>query len=365
MTRLLYFSRDYTTHDHRFLTSLAASSYETYYLRLENGKLQIEVHPLPDGIREIGWLNGHQDSPFVQIPQRTAQLRRVIREIKPDLIHAGPIQSCAFIAALSGFQPLISMSWGYDLLQDADRSWFWKMISRFTLKRSQRLIADCHAVLDKANQLGMPKNKIAVFPWGVDLDRFSPAEYPPGDTNQFTILSTRSWEPIYGVDILAKAFVIAAQKKETLQMVMLGSGSQASLLQDIFDRGGVRDRVVFPGQISQSELPRYYQMAHLYVSASHVDGSSVSLMEAMASGRPVLVSDIPGNKEWIKHGESGWLFRDGDVEDLAEKMLEASERTGDLASISIAARQLAEKRADWEKNSSLLLRAYESVLSEV
>ncbi len=82
-------------------------------------------------------------------------------------------------------------------------------------------------------------------------------------------------------------------------------------------------RVHFGGHISQADLPRWYHMADLYISPSHVDGSSVSLMEALASGLPCLVSDIPGNKEWIEDGVNGWLFRDGDVDDLAEKILNA------------------------------------------
>ncbi len=85
--------------------------------------------------------------------------------------------------------------------------------------------------------------------------------------------------------------------------------------------GGVLDRVHFGGQVGQKDLPRWYHMADLYISPSHVDGSSVSLMEALASGLPCLVSDIPGNREWIEDGVNGWLFRDGDVDDLAEKIL--------------------------------------------
>ena len=146
---------------------------------------------------------------------------------------------------------------------------------------------------------------------------------------------------------------------------MLGNGSQASLLREIFDHGGVMEKVYFPGQVSQSELPRYYQMADLYISASHIDGSSVSLMEALACGRPVIVTDIPSNREWVEPEVNGWLFNDGDNDDLAEKILLAAEQPKKLASMSISARQLADERADWDRNFPVLLNTYESVLSEV
>jgi len=361
--RLIYFSRDYTTHDHRFLASLAESQYETYYLRLEQGKKQLEDRSLPPGINKIHWSGGESSFSYRAALQRTAELRKLVRRINPDLIHAGPIHSCAFLTALTGFQPLISMSWGYDLLQDAERSRALRKITQFTLRRSRRLITDCQTVSTKATQLGMAQDRIISFPWGVDLERFSPGKYPPEDMTSFTILSTRSWEPIYGVDILARGFVKASQVENTLRMIMLGNGSLAPLLREIFDRGGVSDKVYLPGQVSQLDLPRYYQMADLYVSASHTDGSSVSLMEALACGRPVLVSDIAGNREWVEPDINGWWFTDGDVDEIAEKILMAVELRQELSVMSSAARQIAEERADWTKNFPVLLDAYDSVLT--
>ena len=103
-------------------------------------------------------------------------------------------------------------------------------------------------------------------------------------------------------------------------------------------------------------------MADLYISASHVDGSSVSLMEALACGLPTLVSDIPANKEWVSEGVNGWLFPDGNAEALAEKILSVSSQGKKLDQISQAARKTAEERADWKKNFSVLLKAYEEAV---
>jgi glycosyltransferase involved in cell wall biosynthesis len=86
-------------------------------------------------------------------------------------------------------------------------------------------------------------------------------------------------------------------------------------------------------------------------------------MEALASGLPCLVSDIPGNREWIEHGTNGWLFRDGSVDDLAEKILYAFENRRLFAEIGEAARKTAEQKANWQKNFGKLLEAYEKVVS--
>jgi glycosyltransferase involved in cell wall biosynthesis len=137
----------------------------------------------------------------------------------------------------------------------------------------------------------------------------------------------------------------------------------AGHLRSIFEQGGVLERVSFPGQVGQADLAEFYHSADLYVSAARTDGSSVSLLESLACGLPALVSDIPGNREWIESGLQGWLFPDGDVEALARAMLSAVDKRQRLPEMGRAARQLAEERADWSVNFKQLLRAYDLALA--
>jgi len=365
--RILYFTRDYTTHDHRILASLAGTEHEVYYLRLERRGRQLEDRPLPPEIKIVSWAGGQGSARLRQGPRLLFSLRRVIRQIKPDLIHAGPVQTCAFLAALSGFQPLVTMSWGSDLLVDADKNKYYNRATTYTLKRSRVLFGDCDAVRQKAVSFGFPADRAVIFPWGIDLERFSPGEdgglrERKGWQDNFVLLHLRSWEPIYGVDVLAKGFVIAAQQRPELRLFLLGGGSLSGAIRRILSNGGVLDKVHFGGQVSQADLPRYYQAADLYLSTSHSDGSSVSLMEALGSGLPVLVSDIPGNREWVTPGEQGWWFPDNDPYALAEGILQAVEQREKLPKISAAARTLAEERADWNKNFEKMLAGYQMAL---
>ena len=103
-------------------------------------------------------------------------------------------------------------------------------------------------------------------------------------------------------------------------------------------------------------------MANLFISPSHVDGSSVSLMEALSCGLPALVSDIPANKEWVHENVNGWLFPDGDSEALAEKILYVIHQRNKMGPIREAARKSVQERADWPKNFSMLLQAYEQAV---
>ena len=360
--RIIYFSKNYTPHDYRFLSSLSNTDHEVFHLKLEASKRQTEDRPVPENIQQILWAGGQREFRWRDVPRLTFDLRRVVREIKPDLIHAGPIQNCTFIAALSGFRPILAMSWGYDLVMEADKSAWMRWVTRDTLKRSTFFTSDAKVSRDQAIAFGMDSEKTLIFPWGTEIEHFQPKKEERGKkaarSKSITLFCNRTWETIYGVDVLAKAFVKIGSVNPAVNLILLGGGSQGARIRQILLNGGVLDRVHFGGHVSQADLPRWYHMADLYLSPSHVDGSSVSLMEALASGLPCLVSDIPGNREWIEDGVNGWLFRDGQVDELAEKILNAIKNRESLKRIGEAARKTAEEKADWKKNFGKLLDVY-------
>ena len=366
--RIIYFSKNYTPHDYRFLSSLSKTKHEIYYLKLEANTRQVEDRSVPSNVQQVLWAGGQREFRWSDLPRLTFDFRRLTKEIKPDLIHAGPIQTCAFIAVLSGFRPILTMCWGYDLVQDADRNSWMKWVTRYALKRSAYFVSDAQFTREKAISYGMNPENTIVFPWGVDIEHFVPKKEERGkkesanrkssiqNHKSFTLFCNRTWEEIYGVDVLAKAFVKVAASNPNVNLVLLGGGSHGARIRQILMNGGVMDRVHFGGQVTYADLPRWYQMADIYISPSHVDGSSVSLMEALACGLPCLVSDIPGNKEWIVEGENGWLFRDGNADDLAAKILHAIKNRKALKKIGETARSTAEQRADWKKNFGKLLK---------
>lgn len=369
--RLLYFSRDYTTHDYRFLTALSKTTHRVYYLRLEGGGQVLEDRPLPGGIVPIEWAGGKSTAKINDGLRLLNSLKKVIHQVNPDLVHAGPIQRSAFLVALAGFHPLVSMSWGYDLLHDANLNPAWRRATSFTLRHSDTFVGDCDTIRNLAVAFGMDRDRIITFPWGIDLQHFNVQtfqrsnvltyEHTNGQT--FNVLSTRSWEPIYGIDIITRAFCLAARKHPELRLTLLGGGSQYAPVRQILLVGAAFDKVSFPGHVPYSELPGYYQQADIYVGASHSDGTSISLLEAFATGTPAIVPDIPGNREWVVPGENGWLFPDGDIEALASTLLNAIDQRQYLPEMGRKARRLAEERADWQKNFPMLEKAYNLALS--
>lgn len=358
--KILYFSRDYSPHDERFLTALAQTSHEVHFLRLLPSR---EVE-LPAGINEVKFTPAN-NGVVISDPVRADELKHILTKLKPDVLHAGPLHGPAHVAALSGFSPLVSMSWGADIQYDAEVNPETRKKIAHALRYSTVFIGDCQAVVDKAIiEYGFPPERIFRFPWGVDLAHFTPDDRSPlraalGWRDNFVFLSNRSFEDIYGVDVVMHAFIKAQALVPHIRLLLYGQGSRQQEILDMAENAGVMDKIHFAAFVGREDLPASYHAADVFLSASHCDGSSVSLMEALACGKPALVSNIPGNLEWVRHGENGWIFQDGDSDALATLMVMIS-TDSHLAVMDRKARLLAEKNADWSRNFNVLLQAYEN-----
>lgn len=362
--RILYVSRGYTSHDHRFICKMTAGGHEVWHARAGNVAIH-ETRPLPAGAQVVAWDGSRAalDAPRDALPLMEDFLR-VIREVKPDVIQAGPVQTCGLMAALSGFRPLVIMSWASDMLEDADRDAEWRWATCFALDRAASALCDSRAVHHKIAQFA-PAARILEFPWGIDLQKFAPphpARPAPAHAQTVTFLSTRSWEPIYGIDVLLRGFALAHAQDARLRLVLAGDGTMAHEVHRFIQKRDLTAAIALPGRINNAKIAHTFQNADVYVSCSYNDGSSVSLLEAMATGLPAIVTDVPSNTEWVKHEDNGWLACKGDSEDVTRWMLQAA-RLDDARREAIRQtnRQIAETRADWDKNSDALLRMYEEI----
>jgi len=360
--RVLYLSQGVTVHDRRFLEAMLLGQLDVGFIRLEarDGAL-----PLPAGVLELS--PTEVGNPFFhgRFLSRRRWLREAVSNFRPDVVHAGPIQSGAFLAAASGVGPLISMSWGSDVLRDADHLQG-RIRARWAFARSQLLLCDCQAVRRRAIQLGMPEQRIVVFPWGADLRHFRPqparAASAADRRQRVVLVSARSLEPIYGPEILLEGFLKAWRAFPALKLTVLGDGSLRPELQARVQSARAESAVRFEGAVEEQRLARFFEASDLYISASRSDGSSVTLLQAMACGLPPIVSDIPANREWVTPGENGWLFEDGSPESLAQTLLGALETRGRWRPFGAASRKRVERDADWGHNQQMLLDAYDMVV---
>jgi glycosyltransferase involved in cell wall biosynthesis len=295
------------------------------------------------------------------------QLQSVLKEVRPSLIHAGPIQSAGYLAALSDFHPLLMMSWGSDLLVDAERNAEWMQATEFTLRRADAFFCDCDTVRHKASEFrSFSDTQIVQFPWGIKQGAFSPTGPVPSlDTftrqpATTTFIYTRSYDPLYGSDVLLQGFVEAHKNDPSLRLLLVGAGSQDESILNFVRAHNLERKIVLAGPQPAEDLPKWFRAADVYISCAKSDGTSISLLEAMATGLPVIVTDIPSNREWVDEPDNGWLAHAGSAKSVAKKMGCAAGLTlTERQKISDNNRRIVSERADWDKNFPRLFDAYD------
>jgi glycosyltransferase involved in cell wall biosynthesis len=261
---------------------------------------------------------------------------------------------------------MLLMSWGSDILLEAERNSVRRWLTRFTIRRAAAVACDCRAVRDKIIELAAyPAENIVTFPWGVDLERFRPAPARVklrdklGWHNNKVVIYTRSLEPVYGIDVFLEAMKTVIGTVPDTRVFILGDGSLENEVKTFITRHNLGHAIHLAGRAPHETLPDYFNEADLYVSSSYSDGSSVSLLEAMACRLPVVVTDLPSNREWVTPGVNGWLVPAGDAGALSSAVLEALQQEDKARAMAGNNLALAREKADWNKNFAVLLGAYE------
>jgi glycosyltransferase involved in cell wall biosynthesis len=364
--RLLYFTDNNSDHNRRFLEKLVSSGHEVFYLSLAGPPATTW---LPEGVRVVPpaqKLALH--TPPAELHAFVPELRSIIADVKPDLVHAGPIQSCGYLAALADAHPLLAMSWGSDILVDATRDPHWKEATLIALNGANGFFCDCDTVRERARQLAPDALKNVVqFPWGLRRGVFGPdgpkVALPWGERD-FVLISTRSWEPGYGIEILLQAFERAQAEIPELRLLLIGGGSREQTVRAFIAEHDLTAKLWIPGSISTGEMPKYFRSASAYISCTPSDGTSISLLEAIATGLPAIVADNSSNREWLTESVNGWFGKIENPRSFAEKIVEVAALDSTKRSKAAAlSQQTVSERADWDKNFPLLLQAYEDLVN--
>ncbi|MGH9729325.1 MAG: glycosyltransferase family 4 protein [Candidatus Acidiferrales bacterium] len=370
MARILYVSGGYATHDRRFLERLAESPHEVWHLPCATDAIRRESRPLPAGVHALQPLSRKPISPGTSSWIRAAvRFRRVIREVQPAIVHAGPVQTGGFFAALTGFHPLLIMSWGSDVLAAPEKSAWMRWITKFTLRRADVALGDCSAVRRRISSLGaLPDERIVTFPYGIDCGVFRPKAPELGLRKKMNwegcriVISTRSFEESYGTMIFLEAMNRVLANRSDVRVLMLGDGSLRAQVEAFIETNELKEKIHAAGQVQEEMLADYFAEADLYVSAAPCDGSSISLLQAMACGLPAIVTDGYGNREWVVHRENGWLYPARNVDALVARVREALDDDEGRATMSAANAATVRTRANWESNFGKLLTAYDQLL---
>jgi 1,2-diacylglycerol 3-alpha-glucosyltransferase len=219
---------------------------------------------------------------------------------------------------------------------------------RYLLKGPLAVIAPTEPVAEELKRMGVRTRRTAVIPTGSDVGRFN-------SSNDGT--AVREKLGLKGKKVLIYVGRISFEKNigeivevmpllDDTILMLVGKGPAEEMLRTKAEALGVGDRVIFPGFVSDEELPSYYAAADAAISASRFETQGLSIIEAMATGLPVVCVNERAFSSFVEDGKNGFLFEDNMLEAI-EKALNASSeireearRTAERFSIAASAKEL-------------------------
>ena len=327
-------------------------------------------------------LPGLRERQLTQVLRR--QIDTAIREWRPQVIHAHSpmlVGLPALAAARAHRLPLVYEV--RDLWENAsvDRGKFrdGSLLYRIARGLETRVLAQADAVVticeklreELAPRTGHP-DRLAVVGNGVDTASFQPAPADAASRTRWglegkTVLGyVGTFQPYEGLETLIKALPRIRTVLPTAHLLITGSGGEEERLRARATRMGLDPHVTFTGRLPHDQVRDAYSQADVMVyprimSRTTALTTPLKPLEAMAMGKPVIVSDVPAMHELVRPGETGLIFRAGDVADLADKCLQ-------VLGEPIGCARLGVKARDWvlaERQWSMLVARYQRIYASV
>lgn len=216
---------------------------------------------------------------------------------------------------------------------------------RLIWKNASAVVANSSGLRELANAFD-PRFDISIIPNGVDLKEYATevrAWSPP------RLLSVGRLVHQKGLDLALRA--LAELKDLEWEWCIAGDGPQINVLRSLANELGIQDRISFPGWRSHAELVDYYKRSNLFLFPSRHEGMPNVVLEAMASGLPVIASRIAGNEELVVDEETGLLFPSEDVESLCVALRKLLTDTSRRQIMGNASRRRVEALYSWENTA--------------
>ena len=198
-----------------------------------------------------------------------------------------------------------------------------------------------------------PRFEIPIVPNGVDLELHNTIEH---DWSSPRLLSVGRIVHQKGLDLAMHA--LGGLKDLDWEWRIAGDGPQLQALQSLAEELGIQGRVLFSGWQSRQQITESYKQSNLFLFPSRHEGMPNALLEAMASGLPVVATCIAGNEELVVDGETGYLVPAEDIEALQNALKKLLDDAGLRQQMGLAARRRVEESYSWEstaKQYALLL----------
>lgn len=252
-------------------------------------------------------------------------LRSAVKKITPEIVNVHYASGYGFLSALSFLKiPTVLSVWGSDIYLFPLKSIIHKYLLIFNLSRAN-LIASTSICMAKRTMLYTNNQNIAITPFGVDINEFSPLVTNYNNSSILRIGTVKTLHSIYGIDILLRSFaLLLGEYKGSLEirLAIAGDGPDRKILESLSKDLGISQYVTFHGAIDHSSVPRFINSLDIFVALSRQESFGVAVLEASSCSKPVIVSNAEGLVEIVMDNVTGFIVPINDFVSAADLLMQ-------------------------------------------
>ena len=321
------------------------------------------IHAQPVGFYALHRAPGHGLSWMVR-------LWKLLRRLKPDLVHTRNLAAleAQFVAALIGVRATIHGEHGRDVFDLYGQNWKYNLLRRAAQPFVSNYIAVSHDLETwLRSTIHVPPGKLHQIYNGVDSTKFYPRkgarpEFAHPDSIVFGAVGRMVEVKDYPT--LTRAFIRLVhqqpERAERARLVIVGEGPARSTCLDLLQAAGLAHLAWLPGE--RHDIAEIMQVFDVFVLPSKNEGISNTILEALATGLPVIATAVGGNIELVEEGVNGTLVRPGDVAGMAQALLGYLDAPARIVEQGDNGRRQAEQRFSIPAMAEAYARVYDQTL---
>ncbi|TXI21799.1 MAG: glycosyltransferase, exosortase A system-associated [Nitrosomonas sp.] len=318
----------------------------------------------------------------------TQRLNEVVDIVKPDILHAhSPVLNAIpalYVGNKKGIPVVYEVrAFWEDAAVDHGTSnagglryRLTRGLETYALKRANAITTICEGLRNDIVERGIEAHKVTTIPNAVDLAQFSMNHSIDQSLKQRLGLQDKrvigfigSFYAYEGLEILLRSLPSLLPIYPNLQLLLVGGGPQENFLKQTAQTLEIQDKVIFTGRVPHEQVEKYYDLIEVLVyprlSMRLTDlVTPLKPLEAMAQGKLFIASDVGGHRELIRDGETGLLFKSGDPDALAKKIIYLFNTPDLWKSLIQAGRAYVENERNWQNSVARYKTVYNQLLVE-
>lgn len=318
-----------------------------------------------------------------------ARLIEVVRQVRPHVLHAHSPVLNAIPAIRAGRRlglPVVYevRAFWEDAAVDHGTTTEGSLRYRATrgletwaLRRAGHVTTICEGLRSDIVARGIPEDKVTVIPNAVDIESFDFGGSPDLELKARLGLSSctlvgfiGSFYAYEGLDLLLEALPRILERLPDVRLLLVGGGPQEEALKEQARHLGIADKVIFTGRVPHQDVQRYYDLIDVLAYPRHSMRltdlvTPLKPLEAMAQGRLLVASDVGGHRELIRDGETGMLFRAGDVASLADTIMKLLVKRDYWTELMQAGRRFVVEERNWARSVANYRAVYKALVRPV